>query len=513
MLYRILTESAERHPDNTAVRFYGKNYSYAELCRFTDNLANSLYRLGLRKGDRIGIYLFNRPELLLCYFACFRLGVTAVPVNYRLKSDEILYILNHSTPRLLITEASLFPEVNHIRRELQTIDQCFIVDWTDGQYAQTEPFAKLLEKTSASMPPADQKADTEAVILYTSGTTGKPKGVILTHEQMMLHTAAHSQLVNLQASDITLVSLALSNNFAFSHQMLSVINAGATLEILHYFDAHEVLDRIEHSAITTLYMMPVMYHGLIKLAESTSANIPNQLRLAIVAGDTTPLNIFEQFQKIFGLEICEGMGMTETQIYALNPLAKGKKLGSIGKPVPYQSVSIQNNQGAVLPAGELGEIAVKSDIATKGYLNNPQVTAESFRNGWFLTGDLGCFDEDGFLWFRGRRKQLIIHDGSNISPQEVEEVFYHHPAVFEVGVVGTPDSVEGENIQAFVALKPGYEEITEAILLEFARHHIADYKLPEHILFVDTLPKGATGKIDRKLLKERLLKSGGILDL
>ena len=194
--------------------------------------------------------------------------------------------------------------------------------------------------------------------------------------------------------------------------------------------------------------------------------------------------------------------MTETQVYALNPLEEGKKRGSVGLPVTYTEVAVQDELGNPSPAGETGEIAVKGEIVMRSYLNNPEITAESYRNGWFLTGDLGYFDADGYLWFRGRRKQLIIHDGSNISPQEVEEVFYHHPAVFEVGVIGEPDKFEGEMVHAFIALKPEAVAVSEKELLDFAREHLADYKLPENITFIDALPKGATGKIDRKQLKQ-----------
>ena len=502
MLYRFLRESAGRYPDNTLVQFDGRRQTFAELLHMTDVLADSLARLGLRAGDRLGIFLYNRPETLACYFACFRLGVTAVPVNYRLKSDEIRYIVNHSAPGILVSESALFPEVDLVRWEMDSVEHYFLVDWKAGEFAETVDFPGLLVRLETDVPLLQEYRYAEAVILYTSGTTGKPKGAILTHEKLAIHTVNHCRLVNYQPEDTTLVCLALSNNFAFSHQMLAAVHAGATLEILPVFDAHAVLEKIEHGAVTMLYMMPVMYHALVKLAETRPGPVPNRLRLAIVAGDTTPRVVFDQFEKFFGLEICEGIGMTETQIYALNPLADGKKTGSVGKPVPYQQVSVQDEQGALLPAGEVGEISVKSDIVIDSYLNNPDTTAESIRNGWFLTGDLGCFDDDGYLWFRGRRKQLIVHNGSNISPQEVEEVFYHHPAVFEVGVAGLPDAVEGENIEAFVVLKPGAGEVTEEMLLEFASHHLADYKLPERVLFIDSLPKGATGKIDRKRLKE-----------
>lgn len=202
------------------------------------------------------------------------------------------------------------------------------------------------------------------------------------------------------------------------------------------------------------------------------------------------------------MDMCEGLGMTETQIYSLNPLGAGKKLGSVGVPVGYQEVQVQDDHGKQVAPGEVGEIAVRGKIVMRRYLNNSQANRQSFRNGWFLTGDLGCFDDDGYLWFRGRLKQLIVHGGSNISPQEVEEVFYRHPSVFEVGVIGVPDEVVGETVHAFVALKAGATAVSEQELLDFAKQRLADYKLPESITFIGVLPKSAAGKIDRKLLRQ-----------
>ncbi len=385
--------------------------------------------------------------------------------------------------------------------ELRSIKHCYLLD-SVGEFADTLPFSDLLKPVEETTSHEGIPGDTNAVVLYTSGTTGKPKGAELTHDQMMAHTLGHCKLVDYQSRDKTLVCLALSNNFAFSHQLLSAIHAGATLVINAAFDAQEVLQKIESSGVTMLYMMPVMFHALNKHAAGRNRPIANKLRLAIVAGDTTPFVVFDEFRQRFGLEMCEGIGMTETQVYALNPLGEGKKRGSVGLPVTYTEVAVQDELGNPSPAGETGEIAVKGEIVMRSYLNNPEITAESYRNGWFLTGDLGYFDADGYLWFRGRRKQLIIHDGSNISPQEVEEVFYHHPAVFEVGVIGEPDKFEGEMVHAFIALKPEAVAVSEKELLDFAREHLADYKLPENITFIDALPKGATGKIDRKQLKQ-----------
>jgi long-chain acyl-CoA synthetase len=500
MLYDILKHSGERFSDHTAVVYDGREYTYRELLRMTDTLSDALRELGLKRGERLSLYLYNCPELILIYFACFRLGVTVVPINYRLKGDEAHYIIDHSRPAVLISQQSLFSRIAGIMPELPSIRRCYLLDPTE-ESAGTLPFSKLLTPANHVVTSDDIPGDTEAVILYTSGTTGNPKGSVLAHDQMMTHTLGHCERVGYESCDRTLVCLALSNNFAFSHQMLSALYSGATLVVTPDFDPAEVLEKIESEGITMLYMMPVMFHALNKAAESRTHPVPNRLRLAVVAGDTTPKVVFDRFKKFFDLEMCEGIGMTETQIYALNPLGGGKKFGSVGLPVGYTEVAVQDDEGNPSPTGEIGEIAVRGAIVMRNYLDNPEANASSFRDGWFLTGDLGYFDEEGYLWFRGRRKQLIVHDGHNISPQEVEEAFYHHPAVFEVGVVGIPDTFEGENLHAFVALRQGASASAEE-LLEFAGGHIADYKLPETVTFIDALPKGSTGKIDRKLLKE-----------
>lgn len=508
MLYHILKESSDRFPDNVAALYQGREYTYRELLQLTDCLASGLEALGLRQGDRLAFFLYNCPEIIICYFACFKLGLTAIPINYRLKNDEAHYIIDHSQPAVLISQRVLFSKIAEHMDELPSVRHCYLIDAEEAS-ADAEPFAPLLDSSAGTSVGSAISGSAAAVVLYTSGTTGKPKGAILAHDQMMLHTRHHCQLVGYTSEDKTLVCLALSNNFAFSHQMLSALHAGATLVINAAFDPAEALERIENNGITMLYMMPVMFHALNKVAAAKSLPIANRLRLAIVAGDTTPRVMFQQFRQIFGLDLCEGLGMTETQIYTLNPLGEGKKLGSVGVPVGYSEVEVQDEQGRSLPAGVIGQIAVRGEIVMHRYLNNPETTAQSFRNGWFLTGDLGVFDDDGYLWFRGRQKQLIVHDGSNISPQEVEEVFYHHPSVFEVGVIGVPDEFEGEVVHAFVALKPEAPAVSERELLAFAKEHLADYKLPERITFIESLPKSATGKIDRKVLKE-YEKTGGI---
>ncbi|MEA3434784.1 MAG: AMP-binding protein, partial [Campylobacterota bacterium] len=492
MLYQILKKTSDRLPHKAAVVYNNIEYTYRELLSSTDRMADSLVNLGLKKGDRLAFFLYNCPEIIICYFACFKIGVTVIPVNYRLKEDEAHYIVNHSQPTILISQKSLFSQIADNMAELTSVKKCYLID-SEREFSDTLPFSDLMSPGESTTAYVEIPGETEAAVLYTSGTTGKPKGAILAHDQMLIHTVGHCKLVDYQPQDRTLVCLALSNNFAFSHQMLSALYTGATLEINAAFDPNEVLEKIEKNGVTMLYMMPVMFHALNKQAAVKNLPIPNHLRLAIVAGDTTPYVVLENFKKIFGLEMCEGIGMAETQIYALNPLGEGKKRGSVGLSVTYTEVAIQDDQGNPSPVGETGEIAVRGEIVMRSYLNNAKVTAESFRNGWFLTGDLGYFDDDRYLWFRGRRKQLILHDGSNISPQEVEEVFYHHPAVFEVGVIGVPDKFEGEMVHAFVALKPDAEAVSEQELLDFAREHLADYKLPESITFIDMLPKGATG--------------------
>ena len=326
-------------------------------------------RIGFKKGDRLAFYLYNCPEIIICYFACFKIGITVIPINYRLKEDEAHYIIDHSKPSVLISQKSLFSQIADNIPELPSIEFSYLID-SEEEFADTLSFSDLMNPVESPISYAEIPGKTEAAVLYTSGTTGKPKGAVLAHDQMLTHTVGHCKLVNYQPQDRTLVCLALSNNFAFSHQMLSALYAGATLEINATFDPDEVLEKIERSSVTMLYMMPVMFHALNKQAAVRNLPIPNQLRLAIVAGDTTPFVVLNRFKEIFGLEMCEG-----------------------------------------------------------------------------------------------------------------------------------------ETVHAFVALKPEADTVSERELLDFTKEHLADYKLPESITFIEELPKGATGKIDRKLLKQGLMKN------
>jgi len=377
MLYQILKNTSERLPDKTATVYNDREYTYSELLGMVDRVAASLLELGLGMGDRISFFLFNSPEILVIYFACFKIGAAVIPINYRLKEDEAHYIIDHSKPSLLISQRSLYSRIGKNIPELPSLKHIYLLD-SEGEFPGTLPFSDLLKATRNSKREVKVPAETIAAVLYTSGTTGNPKGAVLAHSQMMAHTIGHSKLVHYSSEDKTLVSLALSNNFAFSHQMLCSLYVGAALEIIAAFDPEEVLEKIEKSGITMLYMMPAKYHALNKAAREKPLPIANQLRLAIVAGDTTPFVVMNHFKEIFGLDMCEGMGMTETQIYALNPLESGKKRGSAGIPVGYTEVEIQDKRGKPLSTGEIGEITVKGEIVMRSYLNNPETTAGEF---------------------------------------------------------------------------------------------------------------------------------------
>lgn len=504
LLSRLLDRAAALFPANTAVIDGHYVYSYAELKQLVDRLASSLLGLGVTPNDRIAVLMHNRPEMLLCYYACFKIGATVVPINYCLKAPEIAYIIENSQPKLLICENKLFPEVKKILPNFTGLTACFLVDRQATGTESTLDFNDLLASTvSAQIPKID--ADTIAAVIHTSGTTGTPKGTLLTHRQLAAHTVSHAQLVKYCSDDKSLLCLALCCNFGFTHQMLPAAYTGAALVIMPVFDAARVLAAIQHQQVTMLYMMPVMYNKLANLAATHHPPIANQLRLCVVAGDVTPSSVFKQFKTCFGLDLCEGLGMTETQVYALNPVSGDKKIGSVGRPIATLQVEIQDEQGQTLPGGETGEIVVKGEVVTSGYLNNPQATAETFRDDWFLTGDLGCFDREGYLWFKGRKKQIIIRGGSNISPQEVEEAFYQYPSILEAAAIGVPDKILGERVRAYLVLKPGSRPISETAIINFARQRLADYKVPESVKFMNELPKGITGKIDRRKLHEQAL--------
>lgn len=486
-------------PEQTALICGDRRYNYQELDEISDRIAAALIRKGIKKGDRVAIALTNSPEIVFCYYACFKNGAIAVPINTRLKAAEIKYILNHCQPKICISQADIFPEIKPIEQQIPSIQSYFLVDDPEA-FAGVRQFRELIESDAdkIELPRVDPKD--AATILYTSGTTGRPKGVIHTHRSLELTAAYHAEQVNLTRADICGVVSPLYCLGGSALQMIPALSVGATLVIIPRSDPAVVLQNLQQHRVTHFAGMPVLFNALVNHPNAGAYNL-DALRICIGGGDVISIALQQRFAKLFGVEITDGCGMSEVVPYTLNPQAKNR-VGSIGKAALGMKLRLVDDRLRDVDRGQVGEILVRSDGMMKGYWHDREATAAAFSDGWLRTGDLAWMDEEDYYWFVGRKKDIIIRGGSNISPLEVEEVLYQHPAVREAAVIGLPDPTWGESIRAFVALRAGHSA-TKTELREFVSARIAAYKVPETIVLLRELPKGSTGKIHRQSLRDR----------
>jgi long-chain acyl-CoA synthetase len=489
-LGRMLRQSAERTPQKPAIICGNRVVSYEALDRSTDALARWLLREGLQIGDHVALLWCNSVELVNLYFACFKAGLIAVPVNNRLKATEIAYNLGHSKAKLCFSQpesASLCEEVHADCPDLQRI-------------YTTIPPLETTESGNAGLP--EITPDRVAAILYTSGTTARPKGVMHTHISLIAAAGLVCSL-GLDETHVLLAVTQIVHIAALIAVLLPGIVNGGTVVLLPAFDASQSLDLVERWRCSYLFL-PAMLRFVVE-EQSRNPREVSSLRLCLAGGDTVPVTLQERFRSLFGVPIRETFGMTETT--AVTSIREdAPRNGSVGPALDLVDTRVADLAGKVVTDDHVGELQVQSPANCVGYWDDPRATAATFNDGWLRTGDLVRRDADGFFWFEGRVKEIIIRGGSNISPQEVEEALYHHPAVLEAGVIGMPDPVHGEKVIAFVALRDGLT-VGEEQLRDLVRSRVADYKTPERIAFVPVLPKGPTGKVERRALKDLALSS------
>ncbi len=476
---------AERQPNKAAVRTAERSISYAELDASVTCLAGHFLDRGLRPGDRLAVHWTNCIEAVQLLLAAFRAGLVAVPINLRLKALEIAYMFEHSAARICFSEPGLATIAEEARR-----GGC------------PEVVSQFPEVTSGfwSLPEIDPAQP--AVILYTSGTTARPKGVTHTHRSLFETAALTSAFVPATPDDILLVMTPLMHASGLNLCLLTALHQCATVILLRTFDPAAALDLIERFRCTHIWGLPAMLQFLVEEQAKRPRDVLS-VHSAGAGGDSVPAALQQRFNELFNAQLREGLGLTESALVTGNP-GGHVRIGSIGTAVPRVNIRLVDPNGCDVAGGETGEILVRSPANCVGYWNDPAATACLFTDGWLHSGDLASRDEDGYYWFKGRLKQLIIRGGSNISPQEVEEALYQHPAVLEAGVIGAPDPIYGEIVVAFISLRDGRQATPEE-LQQFARQRLADYKVPERILYLDQLPKSPTGKVHRRALKEMLL--------
>ncbi|MET9107459.1 long-chain-fatty-acid--CoA ligase [Streptomyces zhihengii] len=484
----ILRESAARHPDRTAVVDGDVRIGYPELWSDALRFAARLRAHGIGPGDRVALLLPNTADFPRAYYGALAAGAVVVPVHALLVADEVAYVLRHSDCRAVVTAGPL-REVAEAAAARTGTDVLDVV-------CAGEP----LERAEPRAP-----GDT-AVILYTSGTTGRPKGALLTHANLVLNATVCAQdLFALTPEDVVLGCLPLFHSFGQSCAMNAALRAGAALVLCPRFTGRGALDLMAREGVTVFMGVPTMYHALTEEPRPADGRAP-ALRLAVSGGAALPTALLERFESVFGTHVLEGYGLTETSPAAtFNQLSTGRRPGTVGHPIWGVEAAVADagteDRTVLLPAGSVGEVVVRGHNVFAGYLDDPEATAAAVVDGWFRTGDIGVQDADGFLSIVDRKKDLIIRGGFNVYPREVEEALARHPGVAQVSVLGLPDAEKGEEICAAVVLRPGARTTPEDIV-GWARERLGKHKYPRVVRMVDALPLGPSGKVLKRALRE-----------
>ncbi|HEY4278510.1 MAG TPA: long-chain fatty acid--CoA ligase [Conexibacter sp.] len=484
-LASLLIDTAARHGEGVAVKLDDMELSWALIAEGSARVAGMLAEKGFEPGDRVGVMLPNVPFFPPVYYAVLRAGGIVVPMNVLLKQREVAYYLRDSGAKLLfawrdfVDEAA--PGAQEAGAELISVGLDF-----SQQTSAAQPRYELAEV---------EDHDT-AVLLYTSGTTGQPKGAELSHANLLANVeTTRATLIQVDESDMILGALPLFHSFGQTCALNVCAASGATLTLLPRFDPVKALEIIERDRVTVFEGVPTMYNALLAVPDRDRYDV-SCLRLCVSGGSALPGEVLRAFDAAFDCTVLEGYGLSETSpVASFNHPDRPRKVGSIGTPIAGVEMKVVGEHGEDLPLGEIGEIAIRGHNVMKGYWEKPEATATVVGpDGWLLTGDLARVDEDGYFFIVDRKKEMIIRGGYNVYPREVEEVLYEHPEVAEAAVVGIPDQEWGEEVGACVALKPG-AEIDADGLREYVKERVAAYKYPRHVWFVEALPKGPTGKI------------------
>ncbi len=485
--FGVLAHHATRAPNQQFARYENEAVTYREMADRAAALAGGLQKRGLGPGEVVALLSYNCIEFLETIFAANYLGAIAMPINWRLAAPEVRYILEHSSARVLVADPTL--------AELAT-DAC---NGLAIELVMIDAFADV--RTTAPTPTPVGPDDVHR-LMYTSGTTGRPKGVMLTHANLAWKNLAHIVEFGFTNADLGLACGPLYHVGALDLTTTSLIAAGASTIIHRIFDATAVVDEIERSRVTTVWLAPAMVNAIMALPNIEGRDL-SSVRLVINGGEKMPIPLIERIQRVFSSAwFADAYGLTETVSgdTFLDRESIVTKLGSVGRPCLYLELDIWNEAGDPVPTGERGEVVLRGPKVFKGYWRDPEATEKAFAGGWFHTGDIGVRDDDGYLWIVDRLKDMILSGGENIAGSEVERVLYEHGAVLEVAVVGRADEKWGEVPVAYVALKPGTTATADE-LIAHCRGQLARFKVPKDVVFVDALPRNPSGKVLKRELR------------
>jgi long-chain acyl-CoA synthetase len=508
-----LARNAALLPNKVAIHFGDRQFTYAQLDAAANQVANGLRGLGVAKGDTVLLSCPNVPYFPIAYYGILKLGAVAVPINILLKAPEVAYHLKDCGAKAFLcfegtAELQTGREGLEGFRKAGTCDH-FVMITADptgpAAIAECTTLGLLMKDQAPTCEPAQRDANDTAVILYTSGTTGTPKGAELTHANLAMNVQICEGLMKQDSRDVQLIVLPLFHTFGQIVQMNSVIAAGAAMVLLARFDPDAALKAMQEHKVTIFAGVPTMYIGILNVpgaAERYDLNsIAKSLRLGLSGGAAMPVEVMRQFEAKFEIAILEGYGLSETSpVATFSHLDFERIPGSVGQPVVGTEVRVVGENGAFLPAGKDGEIVVRGHNVMKGYYKRPEATAEAIREGWFHTGDIGHCDDKGNFYIVDRLKDMIIRGGFNVYPRELEEVMMAHEAIVQVAVIGVPHDTHGEEVKAVVVLRAGNEATPEGIMA-WCKERMAAYKYPRVVEIVDAMPMTATGKILKRALK------------
>ncbi len=527
---RFADDNILRFGEYEFVHYAGTWQTNVAMNRSANQLGNALKKLGIKRGDRVGVQLLNCPQLIQAFFATFKIGAIVVPINPSLRAHELSYLYRDAGLSVLISDSNYTDVIREARRESPDLKHMIMVG--DSIPKEALPYSSIVEREPDTLSIEDTDNDDTAVIIYTAGTTGNPKGVMLTHFNWYTHVTGYYDVVLLDAWGVSAKGIIHEQNgglaneaenkgeiFGVCRQRVSLIAlplfhgygvfavnleylTGGKLVMLSRFDPEEAMKSIEQHKVTDFRGVPTMFIQMLNHPDASRYHLTS-LKTCICGSAPMPLEVARQWREKYGIDIWEGYGLSEATTVNCGNIAgrRPPKYGSIGKC--YQkcnTIKIVDDNDREAPTGQVGEIVIKGPGVMKGYWKKPKETAEALRNGWLHTGDIGYADEDGYLYLTERKKDLIIRGGENIYPKEIENILHQHPEVLEAGVIGIPDPVYGEVVKAFVVLKtPG--AATEEEILGFCRQHLPTFKIPKSIRFMDTLPKSAVGKVLRRELR------------
>lgn len=523
----LLDEAVRTHPDNAAMIFMGARTTYRQLGERVARLATYLGRLGVKKGDRVCIMLPNLPQFVVSYYAVLRLGATVAAANPMYVERELEYLLNDSGAKVMIVLDLFYPRVKKVREKV-ALDHVIVTSIADALKfplnllypikAKREGHAVEVDwgptvhrwKEALAAPPDPPRVEVDprrdvAVLQYTGGTTGVPKAAMLSHYNMVVNALQTAEWVptSERGTERCLTVLPLFHSYGMTTAMNFPVAGAHTMILLPRWVTKDVLETIEKTKPTLFPGAPTMYVGINNYPEVKKYNL-SSIKACISGSAPLPVEVQEQFEALTGGKLVEGYGLSESSpVTHCNPIYGKRVVGSIGLPFPDTDCCILDLETGErqLPAGEVGELAIRGPQVMLGYWNRPEETRATLKDGWLRTGDVARMDEDGFFYIVDRKKDLIIAGGYNIYPREVEEVLYTHPKVKEAAVIGVPDPYRGETVKAFIVLKEG-EQATEEEIINYCRQQMAAYKIPRLVEFRSELPKTIVGKVLRRLLVE-----------